>query len=1082
MRPTKLVMSAFGPYAGTVEVDFTQLGNKGLYLVTGDTGAGKTTLFDAISFALFGEPSGKDRSTKSLRSDFADPTADTYVVLEFSYRGSVYRIERNPAYTRAKKRGTGTTSQAPEATFIAPGKEPVAGVTAVDDAVKELLGIDRQQFSQIAMIAQGDFRKLLSANTKERSALFQKIFDTQRYELFQKALAEQKNTLKASHDAIARTLRVHAKAVKLEADPDAEQELAARLDNDTVQAPWLEALLEKTVERDNERVESLQAQLDEAAARRDELQSAALDITKLEELERQQEQTQAKRQTLAGEASTTRAALDDIEAQRDKRDDLASRLAIEKSSLSSYDELDAATHTLSQLDNAAEKAQAQATDCARKAEQWRKTREQAEDAIARLAHANERLADARVEEQNAAEQAKRCDEHKQAWMRAHDALAEATRANEHAQKLEESANDAKARSARAAEEIDAANLLRDTLADAPARIERYEAQAGDAAQLIEHLGEAAEQERAARDAVSAAHREATDAQAAYVAAKEEADAAHDVWKAAHDAYLDGQAGILASNLAPGTPCPVCGSTSHPRKATPALEAPTQDELERLEQNRSAKEAAAQKAASIAAAARASHNEKESYYRSVVESEGDAAVIAARLNDAHAVQAAAQQQLDQARTDNEAYRAAGQRAQTALEQSRRAESEARSYSERASEARAQAERLAESARVQRAAIPFEDADALRSAITSTRERLQHARNSVASAQRDVNDLDAARTAEKDAAAAEERAREGHAQAAREHSRLSAQLESTHATLRSLRAKLAHASKADALASIKSIEQRIADFDARQEAARRLLADKERDLAAADGQLEEIARAMSATPRHDAARVKAEQDALAAYAAELDARSNAARTAQAINAKILVDVRDLARTTEHIEAQYGEVAALADTANGTIAGKSKIMFEAYVQSMYFDRMVNAANRRMTAMTNGRYELQRRIEATTRQGQTGLDLDVFDHYTGKTRDASSLSGGESFKAALALALGLSDTVQAHAGGVQLDTMFIDEGFGSLDQESLQLAIKALTELSGGDKLIGIISHVDELKASIDRKIVVSCGRNGSTLRIES
>ncbi len=159
-----------------------------------------------------------------------------------------------------------------------------------------------------------------------------------------------------------------------------------------------------------------------------------------------------------------------------------------------------------------------------------------------------------------------------------------------------------------------------------------------------------------------------------------------------------------------------------------------------------------------------------------------------------------------------------------------------------------------------------------------------------------------------------------------------------------------------------------------------------------------------------------------------------------------------------------------------------FETYVQTLYFDRVLEAANQRLRVMTSGRYELKRNVEGRSRAMQTGLDIDVLDAYTGKCRDAGTLSGGEAFKASLALALGLSDVVQAHAGGIQLDAMFIDEGFGSLDQESLQLAVKTLTELTGGGKLVGIISHVEELKEGIDRKIVVNRGQNGSTLRVET
>ena len=181
MRPIKLTMRAFGPYANTAEVDFTKLGENGIYLIAGDTGAGKTTVFDAISFALFGHASGDERSARSLRSDFADPEAETSVELDFSYRGKTYRIKRSPGYERAKKRGSGTTEQAPEACLERPGEPPITRVRDVDAAIVDILGIDRRQFAQIVMIAQGDFRKLLSAGTDERSRIFRKLFDTDRY-------------------------------------------------------------------------------------------------------------------------------------------------------------------------------------------------------------------------------------------------------------------------------------------------------------------------------------------------------------------------------------------------------------------------------------------------------------------------------------------------------------------------------------------------------------------------------------------------------------------------------------------------------------------------------------------------------------------------------------------------------------------------------------------------------------------------------------------------------------------------------------------------------------------------------------
>ena len=196
-----------------------------------------------------------------------------------------------------------------------------------------------------------------------------------------------------------------------------------------------------------------------------------------------------------------------------------------------------------------------------------------------------------------------------------------------------------------------------------------------------------------------------------------------------------------------------------------------------------------------------------------------------------------------------------------------------------------------------------------------------------------------------------------------------------------------------------------------------------------------------------------------------------------------LRRLGKQALEVAESYGEVRSLAQTASGQLSGKERLSFETYLQARWFDRVIHAANRRLSVMTNGRFELERHRGQQTGTGgsQSGLELDVRDTFTGKPRPASTLSGGESFKASLSLALGLSDVVQASAGGVQLDAMFVDEGFGTLDQESLELAVRTLSDLTGSNKLVGIISHVEELQESIGRKIVVEAGRDGSSVRVE-
>ena len=224
MRPIKLTMSAFGPYSGEVVVDFASLGSTGLYLVCGDTGAGKTTIFDAVSFALFGSPSGQDRTARSLRSDFASAATPTFVELEFEHRGQRYTIRRNPEYERPKLRGDGLTTQTADAELRMPEAAPITGTRDVDAAILELIGIDRSQFSQIVMIAQGDFRRLLSAGTKERAAILRKLFGTAPYDEFQKALKRRRDKLEDDSKTVRNRLLALAPMISISDEAEVAEE------------------------------------------------------------------------------------------------------------------------------------------------------------------------------------------------------------------------------------------------------------------------------------------------------------------------------------------------------------------------------------------------------------------------------------------------------------------------------------------------------------------------------------------------------------------------------------------------------------------------------------------------------------------------------------------------------------------------------------------------------------------------------------------------------------------------------------------------------------------------------------------
>lgn len=1080
MRPVKLTMNAFGPYAKTAEIDFARFKDHGLYLITGDTGAGKTTIFDAISFALFGCASGDDRSTKTLRSDFADPAAETSVELEFAYRGSLYRIWRCPGYERAKKRGEGTTTQAPEAVLERPRKAPITRVRDVDAAVKEILGIDRTQFAQIVMIAQGDFRKLLSASTDERSRIFRTLFDTGKFQAFQRRLAEEKNALEAQHRSIVQEVRVHAGNARLEVE--AAESLAEQLEQDTLQANWLKDTLEEAVIRDRERHSAQKTRVDAAKSRRDAALSAADGLAHLDALKTKKAAVDQRVNDLESAAAHARRKLDEHTLGQSIRDDLANHVAVGQSELPLYEKLEKDIRHAENLHAEAQTAASKAKTTLEREAGLKDEQSRAAQTIADLAHAEKAYADARLACKDAEEELKSTVAHVAAWQSMEKTEKQAVQARAESEKQQRDAQASEAQRAKAAEAIDKAEAARVALSDAPERIVRYEARTREIEESLERLQAAAHAEERAEKACGDARRNARRALENYTKAKETSDEAHRAWSQAQSLYLDGQAGLLASGLIPGNPCPVCGSIEHPRPATAPLSTPSKEQVEALQRAWTNATKKTEEASRQSSAAHAAAQEKEEALKAVIEAEGPREQRTARISQEQEDLADARAKLAAATEDSAKLKKAIELLHAAQQRHKAADEQARLHASQAASALAEAERHSATARTRREAIPYESAQELEKKHAEAQQALETARKALARARADAQTLQKARDDERRASELLAQAQSEGAEARRREAALLAQAESADSSVFSARARLKYESKGQALRAIQDAQKQIDLFDATLARIRTSLGESEKELAAARGEADTLARSIREAPSYEKDQVE-EERRNAHDALEREERSLAEiGAALSANEKTLEQVRLLAKKAGAVDERYGEVATLADTANGRLAGKDKIAFETYVQSMYFDRMIAAANRRLRAMTNERYKLVRRRAAITKSGQSGLDLDVMDAYTGKMRDASSLSGGESFKAALALALGLSDVVQAHAGGVQLDTMFIDEGFGSLDQESLQLAVKTLTELSGGDKLIGIISHVDELKESIDRKIVVKRSRNGSSVSIEA
>ena len=908
MRPLTLTLSAFGPYAGQITLALEQLGKNGLYLIRGDTGAGKTSIFDAIAFALYGEASGDQREAAMFRSQYAAPDTPTFVELTFESAGKTYRVRRVPEYTRPAKRGGGVTLQRAEAELTMPDGRVVTRVKEVGQAVREIVGVDREQFAQIAMIAQGDFLKLLVASTEERMRIFRQIFHTGRYQKLQAALKDQLAALSRARDKLRDGLMQAVGSARYPADSVLGQRLAdAQAGRLLLQETA--ALLDEIVRQDSaaqeagrRALERLDKQIGQAARTLGQARELAAARTQLRD-------AQAKRQAIQQEMEKAGAARAALAARKPEREALAQQAAALAEEVRRHE-------ACSRLDQALEAAQKRYTDgCAAQAACAKQLTDLADQQAAARA-GQERLADSAIR-------------------------AEKQRA-EHAALLEEQR---------------AFNGLSRDL-----------------------------------DAVAASARQYARVQKDYLAAAQSAEAAQGRYQQMNRAFLDEQAGILALGLQDGAPCPVCGACSHPRPAQVTLGAPREADLEQAKQQ--------------AAAAQAE---------------------AGRLSA----------EAGQLRGALEARRAG----------------------------------LQQRARELLGDVPCEEmAEQIAAAGAALRDRLAACKSALDQAQQDMQQLDqfghTLRTLEQAVQQAQAR------QAAAQQAIARAEQDTQHLARQKqeLADGLRYPDQAAARRAAQQTKDTIQDLDRRTEQAEQAYQACKSQADALEGTIAALAGQLEHAPEIDMETIQAELEAC-------NARRRALEDGQTARAARLDRNQDALRALEthgaalaEAEQKWGWVKSLADTAGGQLVGREKIMLETYVQMTYFDRILARANTRLMVMSRGQYELKRRAQAENNRRQSGLELDVVDHYNGSVRSVKTLSGGESFQAALSLALGLSDEVQSAAGGVQLDVMFVDEGFGSLDEEALEQAVRALSDLSGGNRLIGIISHVEALARRIDRQIVVT------------
>ena len=1094
MRPLQLEISAFGPYAGRTQLEMSRLGKGGLYLITGTTGAGKTTLFDAITFALYGEASGDNRKADMLRSSYADPATPTYVELTFSCRDAVYTVRRSPEYLRPAKRGSGTTLQKAEAALTLPDGSVKTGQKDVTAAVCEILGLDREQFARIAMIAQGDFMKLLFADTIERQRIFRKLFKTENYETLQRRIGDYARQLNAERTDAKKSVQQYIAGLRCPADDPLAPRLAlAQADK----LPFEEVLelADLLLAQDAQRQTALQAD----AARLDgALAQCSVALGKAEE--------QAKARRDLARANTDRAtlapeleALDARWAAANAPEALAADAALAReidqleAALPQYDALDACTAAWNrckaavQAETQAQTARQTALDAARTAlADSRRQLDALQDADALL---TQYRADLRTETDRA-DALRTLQDALTRYTADRDAAAQAAaRWQAAVQQQTAQETDLTAREARLEETRRQAAALQ----DAPVQQEQARAAGTERRKQQDALEQARQQQNVCAQLAQAL----TGAQAAYLAAAHTSADRDAAFHAKQQAFLDEQAGVLAQTLRPDTPCPVCGAVHHPHPAALSAGAPTREQVdaarrladEAQHQMQLCSGAAAQKRGELDSKTQALQQTLTGLFgRNVPPEEAPALLKAALAEGDAALQQLRQEyarwqeavrQLTALQADATRQESALAAARTQLEALRQAAGETLTVKTQAqARVQQQAEQLAAQCRalldepdpdaaVRRIAVLLPQQTQTLQTLQAQLDNQQTRLNLRRQLQTELPGQEAACTA------AEAALQTGADTLAQATARQAAQA----ATVQAKAQALPYPGRAQAQAACQAKQaQRAAAaadkaaLDARRTAQRDALTQLDGRIAQLRRSLQDADPAALDTLQARSAALRREKDACEAAQRELHARLSANRTN-----RNQMDKRS--REQAELDARYTWVNALDQTAAGKISGKGKVMLETYVQMTYFDRILERANLRLMMMSGNHYQLVRRTQAENNRVQSGLELDVLDHYNGTCRSVKTLSGGECFQASLSLALGLSDEIQQSSGGVRLDSMFVDEGFGSLDEESLHQAMQTLTRLTEGDRLVGIISHVGELKEQLDRQILVTKDKAGGS-----
>ena len=992
-------------------LDFDELGDNQLFLIHGPTGGGKSTLLDAISFALYGESSGDERDGESLRSDYANSDVPTKVTLDFEVNKQKFRILRSPKQERSAKRGDGLVTIQPHVEMWAlndDGSEAEVLGSKIGDVqakVVELLGLQSEQFRQVIMLPQGKFRELLLADSKKREVILRQLFDTHIFTRIEDKLKEQANGLRRQLS----DLNV-AQQSQLDLEGYENQDEIVESRKVVVDAiTELEKALVPLKKKESKAKENL-VKAEEVEKKFVHLEEC---YTQLDELTKAKPAVDEKRKQLKDAENA--AKLEDLFGQLQKaHQNVATSQSAAKTATDALTEADASLK--------------QAKDGKTNAATDKKTLKSDEKERTKISAYEEKL--------SALEKAK---------LEWELSVARADKAHGTEEAAQESLNKSKLAVENATKRIEELNGQTQDAKGLDARIGVLKKQIEDREQLENAIAEKSKAANALELATTQLK-----------AANEAQSKARAALGKLESARLAGQATVLAEKLTEGEPCPVCGSEDHPQPASSDDDLPDESEIDTAANAVKTAEQQREEAASACSQAETALEVQKEAEKRLRDSLGDAGdtptdTLRASVDELTQEQAAQQEVADELQQLNKSI---AELKTTAKDK----EEAAKTAQARQSTAKQSVSATKSTYEERKSAVPpeFQSLDVLKNRMSTLEAQIKQLQDNIESAE--TTHTEAVKI-QASADTAMRAASKALTEANKEHETVSANWK--------VRRDNAGFASNDEFAEAQftadernALDEQIKEFDRSIQSAKAVLNQASKDTK--DLKLENTEEL---TEKHQEAQKNRET-------AEKDLADQRGKVDQID--KLLKKLKKSDKQKAKLEDEYSVIGTVSDMANGR--NDKGLTFQRFVLGALLDDVLVAATERLSRMSKGRYQLSRSQDRKSMRSAGGLDLLVEDAYTGKTRPVATLSGGESFQAALSLALGLADVVQAYSGGLYLETMFVDEGFGSLDTESLDLAINTLIDLQKSGRMVGVISHVAELKERIDVRLQVDAGRDGS------